>query len=86
MNLRFPESEINYWSNRYTERQRERNRIIEQELIDLKPEVQNRGYLTQEELHKIAQTLEITQTRSSYFGEYRRLHNRDHRNSIHSHR
>ena len=31
-------------------------------------------------------TLEITQTRSSYFGEYRRLHNRDHRNSIHIHR
>ena len=54
MNLRFPESEINYWSNRYTERQRERNRIKEQELIDLKPEVQSRGYLTKEELHKIA--------------------------------
>ena len=54
MNLRFPESEISYWANRYTERQRERNRTREQELIDLKPEVQSRGYLTIEELHKIA--------------------------------
>ena len=54
MNLRFPESQIGYWSNRYTERQRERNRIKEQELIDFKSEVQSRGYLTKEELHKIA--------------------------------
>ncbi len=54
MNLRFPEPQIDYWANRYTERQREENRTKEQELIDLKPEVQNRGYLIKEELHKIA--------------------------------
>ena len=54
MKLRFSESEINYWANRYTERQREKDRIKEQELIDLKPEVLRRGYLTKEELHKIA--------------------------------
>ena len=54
MNLRFPESNIGYWANQYTERQRERNRIREQELINLKPEVLRRGYLTIEELHKIA--------------------------------
>lgn len=54
MKLRFPESEIGYWANRYTERQREKDRIKERELIDLKPEVQRRGYLTKEELHKIA--------------------------------
>ena len=54
MNLRFPESEIGDWANRYTERQREKDRIKEQELINLKPEVQNRGYFTKEELHKIA--------------------------------
>ena len=54
MKLRFPESEIGYWANRYTERQREKNRIKEQKLINLKPEVQSRCYLTKEELHKIA--------------------------------
>ena len=54
MNLRFSESEINYWANRYTERQREKNRIKEQELIDLKPDVLRRGYLTKDELNKIA--------------------------------
>ena len=54
MNLRFPESQIGYWASRYTERQRERNRIKEQELIDLKPEVQNRGYLTRDELYELA--------------------------------
>ena len=54
MNLRFPESKIDHWANRYTERQREKDRTKEQQLLDLKPEVQSRGYLTQEELHKIA--------------------------------
>ena len=53
MNLRFSESEIGYWANRYTERQREKDRTKEQELIDLKDEVLLRGYLTKEELHKI---------------------------------
>ena len=54
MQLRFPESKIGCWANRYTERQREKNRIKEQELIDLKSEVLRRGCLTKEELHKIA--------------------------------
>ena len=54
MKLRFCESEINYWTNRCTERQREKDRTKEQELIDLKPEVLRRGCLTKKELHKIA--------------------------------
>ena len=54
MNLRFPESEINYWSSRYTERQREENRMREQHLIDLRCDVLVRGYLTKQELHTIA--------------------------------
>ena len=55
MNLRFPESEINYWANRYTERQRENNRTREHLLINLRTEVHERGgYLTRDELHTIA--------------------------------
>ena len=54
MNLRFPESEIGYWANRYTERQREENRMREQHLIDLRCDVLVRGYLTKQELHTIA--------------------------------
>ena len=54
MNLRFPDSEIGYWANRYTERQREKDRTKEQQLIDLKPEIQSRGHLIKKELHKIA--------------------------------
>ena len=54
MKLHFPESEIGYWANRYTERQREKDRVKEQELIDLKPEVQRRGYLMEDELYEIA--------------------------------
>ena len=54
MKLRFPEFEVGYWANRYTERQREKDRAKEQELIDLKSEVQRRGYLTKDELHEIA--------------------------------
>ena len=54
MNLRFSESEIGYWANRYTERQREKDRIKEQKLIDLKPDVQSRGYLTKDELYELA--------------------------------
>ena len=54
MKLRFSESEIGYWADRYTERQRERNRTKEQQLIDLKSKIQERGYLTKKELHKIA--------------------------------
>ena len=54
MKLRFSESEISYWANRYTERQREKDRVKEQELIDLTPDVLRRGYLTKQELHTIA--------------------------------
>ena len=54
MQLRFPESEISYWANRYTERQREKDRIKEQELIDLGCDILVRGYLTKQELHTIA--------------------------------
>ena len=54
MKLRFSESEISYWANRYTERQREKDRVKEQELIDLTPEVLRRGYFTKQELHTIA--------------------------------
>ena len=49
MNLRFCESKIDYWANRYTERQREENRMREQHLFDLRC-----GYLTREELHEVA--------------------------------
>ena len=54
MNLRFPESEIGYLAKRYTERQREKDRTKEQQLIGLKPQVLRRGYLTKQEIHKIA--------------------------------
>lgn len=54
MKLRFPESEIGYWARRYTERQREKNRTKEQQLLELKSDVQARGYLTKEELHDTA--------------------------------
>ena len=54
MQLRFSESEISYWANRYTERQKEKNRMREQHLIDLRCDVLVRGYLTKQELHTIA--------------------------------
>ena len=54
MKLRFPESEISYWANRYTERQKEKDRTKEQYLVDLKNKVQECSYLTKEELHDIA--------------------------------
>ena len=54
MNLRFCESAIDYWTNHYTERQREENRMREQHLIDLRCDVLARGYLTKQELHTIA--------------------------------
>ena len=54
MKLRFSESEISYWTKRYTERQREKDRMREQHLIDLRCDVLVRGYLTKQELHTIA--------------------------------
>ena len=64
MNLRFPESEINYLANRYTERQRENNKTREQLLINLKTEVHGRGRLPHERRIAHNSTLEIAQTRS----------------------
>ena len=54
MKLRFSESEISYWAKGYTERQREKDRMREQHLIDLRCDVLVRGYLTKQELHTIA--------------------------------
>ncbi len=54
MKLRFSASEISYWAGRYTERQREKDQMKEQYLVDLKSKIQERGHLTKEELHKIA--------------------------------
>ena len=54
MNLRFPESEINYWANRYTERQRENNRAREEYLTGLKSDIQARDYLIKDELREVA--------------------------------
>ena len=54
MKLRFCESQIGYWANRCTERQRAKDRTKEQQLIDLKSDIQARGYLRKKELHKIA--------------------------------
>ena len=53
-NLRFPESEIQYWADRYVEQISEKNQIIEQGIMDLKYDVQERGYLTKEELYRVA--------------------------------
>ena len=54
MKLRFSESEIGYYANRYTERQKEKDQMKEQYLVDLKSKVQKRGHLTKEDLHDIA--------------------------------
>ena len=83
MKLRFSESEINYWANRYTERQREKDRMKEQQLIDLKSDVQERGYLTKEEIAQNS-ALEINKTGKPYFRKHRRLDKRNYGNGIHS--
>ena len=54
MELRFCESDIGYWASRYTECQREENRMREQHLINLRCDVLDRGYITKPELHTIA--------------------------------
>ena len=54
MYLRFPESNIGYWANQYTERQRESNKAREECLMGLKSRVQARGYLIPDELSKLA--------------------------------
>jgi hypothetical protein len=47
-NLRFEESDINLYADRYN------YQIDENDIIALKPEIQSRGYLTKEDLFKIA--------------------------------
>ena len=54
MNLRFPDSEINHWARQYIKRQKEKDWVREQHLIDLKDKIQARGHLTKDELRKIA--------------------------------
>ena len=54
MKLRFSESEITYWADQYVEQTSAENMIIEQGLMDLRCEVQERGYLTKEELYRVA--------------------------------
>ena len=55
MNLRFCESEIDFWANEYMRKLSEVERIQEEEIIDLKDEVQERGYLKREELYQVAE-------------------------------
>ena len=54
MELRFCESEIGYWADRYTERQREKDNAREEYLIGLKSDIQARGYLIKDELREVA--------------------------------
>ena len=54
MRLRFCESEIDYWAERYTECQTPRGQAREQEVIGLRDGIQRRGDLTKDELHKVA--------------------------------
>ena len=70
MNLRFPESEINHWANRYTERQRAENRTREHQLINLKNDIQDTRLPHQTRIAHNS-TLEIPQTRSPYFRKHR---------------
>ena len=54
LNLRFPESKIDYWANQYTERQRKSNKAREKYLMSLESKVQDCGCLTKDELYKLA--------------------------------
>lgn len=54
MRLRFCESEIDYWANIYTEYQTPKGQAREQQVIGLRDGIQERGYLTRDELHKVA--------------------------------
>ena len=54
MKLRFCESEINFWANIYTEYQGEKYWAREQEIIGRRGDIQRRGYLTKEELFRVA--------------------------------
>ena len=50
--LRFHESEIGYWATRYIETQRKSDLRKEREMVDLRCEVQGRGFTT-DELYQI---------------------------------
>ena len=54
MQLRFRESQINYWADTYTEYQRPEGQAREQQIIGLREGIQRRGYLMPEELFRIA--------------------------------
>ena len=54
MELRFCEFEINYWANIYTKYQKPRGKAREQQVIGFRDGIQQRGYLTKEELYKVA--------------------------------
>ena len=54
MKLRFCKSEIDYWANRYTECQRPSGCEREKQVIGLRDDIQQQGYLTRSELHKVA--------------------------------
>ena len=53
MRLRFCESKIYYWANRYMEYQTPKGRAREQEVIGFRDGIQERGYLTRYELYKV---------------------------------
>ena len=54
MELRFCESEIDYWADCYTDFQRPSGRERENQVIGLRDDIQQRSYLTRSELHKVA--------------------------------
>ena len=54
MKLRFCEAEIDNWVNRYMEFQGAYYRAKEQQVIEFRDEIQRQGYLTKDELHRVA--------------------------------
>ena len=54
MRLRFCESEIDDWTNRYTECQKASNRETEEQVIGRRDDIRQRGYLTEDELYEVA--------------------------------
>jgi len=54
MELRFCESEIDYWADRYTEFQCPDGREREEQVIGFRCDIQGRGPLTQYHLYKVA--------------------------------
>ena len=54
MELRFCESDIDYWANVYTECQHEDNREREEQLIGFREKILRQGYLTKYKLYTVA--------------------------------